>query len=574
METKNWIKTAVIYCRVSSAKQYEQWDSPELQENACRVYCNQNGLKVLAVYSEAFTGKIRARPEYVKASQFAIDNSVNYMVIFDLDRFSREWFAVYMSMKNELAKHNIILKDSKNLIGESRLVINNDGYDMSKYAWAKENPAEMTEMVYTAQAQIEWKKILQRTISQLIMLVQKGYWVRSAVIGFQNAKVKVDGKKRTVLAPDPIESVWMVRMFELRAEGIVSDEDIVEEVNRLWYRSWKHGIELTVKQMQAYVKKPIYAGILVEEWTNFKPVKAQFPWLVSIDTWNKANKGKYKLIMRSDDDIQLLDWKSTNFGPVAVRRKKYDPELPYRNLIKSSELQWQFITWSRSRNKRGNLFAYYHPIRKKGSLGENIAKKDFEETVDTFFQEIKLNPALRQIFLDRLDIIFEAKKSELLSQRNDMAKRLKSIEDNMTGLQAKACAVDPSYSLILKNINDQLVTLDKERQLLEQQLQDHEAKGFDSIENFQRFCLHFIEHLGELLSTSQNLEEKRIIFQFVFCEIPTYQDIINRTPKVYPIFVMNKPKKESPVMEDSSINQNWQGGSGSNWDQGLWRSLY
>ncbi len=62
---------------------------------------------------------------------------------------------MYMSMKNELAKHNIILKDSKNLIGESRLVINNDGYDMSKYAWAKENPAEMTEMVYTAQAQIE-----------------------------------------------------------------------------------------------------------------------------------------------------------------------------------------------------------------------------------------------------------------------------------------------------------------------------------------------------------------------------------------------------------------------------------
>ncbi len=57
--------------------------------------------------------------------------------------------------------------------------------------------------------------------------------MRSAVIGFQNAKVKVDGKKRTVLAPDPIESVWMVRMFELRAEGIVSDEDIVEEVNRL-----------------------------------------------------------------------------------------------------------------------------------------------------------------------------------------------------------------------------------------------------------------------------------------------------------------------------------------------------
>lgn len=49
-----------------------------------------------------------------------------------------------------------------------------------------------------------------------------------------------------------------------------------------------------------------------------------------------------------------------------------------------------------------------------------------------------------------------------------------------------------------------------------------------------------------------------VVSQFVFSEIPTYQDIINRTPRVYPIFVMNKPKKESPVMEDSTVNLKWQ----------------
>ncbi len=39
--------------------------------------------------------------------------------------------------------------------------------------WAKENPTEMSEMVYSAQAEIEGKKILQRTISQSIRLVQQ-----------------------------------------------------------------------------------------------------------------------------------------------------------------------------------------------------------------------------------------------------------------------------------------------------------------------------------------------------------------------------------------------------------------
>lgn len=75
-------------------------------------------------------------------------------------------------------------------------------------------------------------------------------------------------------------------------------------------------------------------------------------------------------------------------GQVKTRRKKYDPELPYRNLIKSSLLPGQFITGSRSRNKRGNLFAYYHPIRKRGRVGENVAKKEFENIVETFFQGI------------------------------------------------------------------------------------------------------------------------------------------------------------------------------------------
>ena len=50
-----------------------------------------------------------------------------------------------------------------------------------------------------------------------------------------------------------------------------------------------------------------------------------------------------------------------------------------------------------------------------------------------------------------------------------------------------------------------------------------------------------------------------IVFQVVFSEIPTYQDIINRTPKVYPIFVMSKTKKESTVMVDSNVFPKWQG---------------
>ena len=81
-----------------------------------------------------------------------------------------------------------------------------------------------------------------------------------------------------------------------------------------------------------------------------------------------------------------------------------------------------------------------------------IAKKEFEESVDTFFREIQLHPVLRQIFMDRLELLFNSKKSELASQRLEIENRLKSVLVAISNLQEKACAVDPSYAMILKNI--------------------------------------------------------------------------------------------------------------------------
>jgi len=58
-------------------------------------------------------------------------------------------------LKDKLASHGITLIDSKNVIGESRMAVQNETFDMSKYKWAKENPTEMAEMVYSAQSEIE-----------------------------------------------------------------------------------------------------------------------------------------------------------------------------------------------------------------------------------------------------------------------------------------------------------------------------------------------------------------------------------------------------------------------------------
>jgi len=58
---------AIIYCRVSSNKQKENWDSLNSQEKACRNYCKNNSIQVLWIYKEAFTWKKKDRPVFNEA---------------------------------------------------------------------------------------------------------------------------------------------------------------------------------------------------------------------------------------------------------------------------------------------------------------------------------------------------------------------------------------------------------------------------------------------------------------------------------------------------------------------------
>ena len=53
------------------------------------------------------------------------------------------------------------------------------------------------------------------------------------------------------------------------------------------------GLPLTIKQFRVIIQRTVYAAVNYERWTLWKPVRAQWIGLVSIETWNKANRGKW-----------------------------------------------------------------------------------------------------------------------------------------------------------------------------------------------------------------------------------------------------------------------------------------
>ena len=54
--------SAVIYCRVSSAKQTTRGDGLGSQETRCREYARYKGLDVVEIFHDDMTGSLTTRP--------------------------------------------------------------------------------------------------------------------------------------------------------------------------------------------------------------------------------------------------------------------------------------------------------------------------------------------------------------------------------------------------------------------------------------------------------------------------------------------------------------------------------
>ena len=97
------MKTAVIYARYSSDKQTEQ--SIEGQLRVCNDFANRNKILVVGTYIDrATTGTNDNRIDFQKMMRDSSKKEWDYIIVYKLDRFSRN--------KYEMAMHRKTLRDN------------------------------------------------------------------------------------------------------------------------------------------------------------------------------------------------------------------------------------------------------------------------------------------------------------------------------------------------------------------------------------------------------------------------------------------------------------------------------
>lgn len=545
MEHLNNIKYGVAAVRVSSDKQGLQGDSPESQLQQIKIMAQRKDIIISKVFEF-----IESASKEIQPNQKAIDyclnknNQISYFMVKSIDRFTRGGSKFYAKLKDQLDDHNIQLIDTYGIIGESK--INTLDHLGVKYKWSVFSPTYKSEILEAERAKDEVRDILTRMIGAEIEYVRLGYAVRQPPYGFMNSKAETIHGKRTILKPEPFESKHIITMYELRASGNKTDQEIVEIINEMGFRTREISIHskddrrkiigkrggkpMTVKLLQKYIRKPIYAGYKYDKWTKDKPLRAQFNGLVSRELFNKANRGKITIVDNSGE-VQIYE------GEIPLwlkRRNKNNPAFAYKNYVVCPHCHKPLLG-SASRGKSGQYFPAYH-CNKRGHYFR-VRLLDFENTLTKFCNRIEMSEENQQKIIGRLVREWEKRKNRNTNINSCIDQQIKEIDSEIELLTEKIKMV--SSLEVIKIFETNIANAVKKREELLNKTPEVTLENIN-FEDLLKNAKYYMEHLPELLFSKEDKMKDAAMFGLLFDELPSYQDLVNGTPKFSPLVGLNK----------------------------------
>ena len=553
-------KSAVAAIRVSTTKQGTEGDSPEAQKEQIERFAETKGItiKKFFVFMESASKEQQPMQEAVDYCKNA-KNGIDLFIIKSIDRFTRGGSLSYDMLKTQLESSNVQLVDIYGVISSQQInTLDHLGFE---YKWSVYSPSKKSEILEAERSKDELRDIMSRMIGAEIRYTKNGYWMRQPPYGYYSEKVDTNQGKRTVLRPREEEATFIRKMFKLRAEGLLTDPEIVDTLNDLGYQtrvsyirstdnlsrvlSKKGGKQLTVKSMQRTIQNTIYAGINVEKWTNYSPVKCVFDGLITTDLFNRANRGKkYIAYNQADGEYEIQRQAPKKH---LVEKVMNNPEFPYKKFVLCPECRGTLLG-SASRGKTGKYYPAYHCSNKGHYF--RVPKDQMDERIAQFIGRVKINQEQVDVLLSTIRKEFERRQA--LSGDDDKAilRRIQALKNEAEAALCKIMLLSNATAIAyleneIDQIHQKIVKLEKERQ----QMKNKKPIDIDRILARVRY---FLEHLDSLLLKQQDPHKKAQLFGVLFDQLPTYDDLDYGTQKT-PLFTGVNPAFSLLKLEKSLV---------------------
>ena len=533
-------RIGLLAIRVSSDKQGLDGDSPEAQREQGEAYAKAHNIVITEtiILLESASHEVQPMQKVIDVCK---DKSKGFQVVLikSIDRFTRGGGDYYSPLKRQLTRLGIALEDMYGVIGKQQInTLEHTGFT---YYWSEFNPTQKSEYLEAERAKDEMRDIMSRMIGAEIRYTQLGYWMRRPHYGFRSVKIDTKNGKRTILKPDKNEAKFIIKLFEMRAAHVYTNQQIADELNSMGFRSRvtivrdKYdrtkikrqigGRKMTAKMIDQYTSKLVYCGIIKEKWTHDKPVKAQFDGLVSVDLFNEANRGRVFVEVDSRDNITI----KRKAVPDHLKNKQvYNPDYPYKQVVACPKCG-KALSGSATRGKLGKHYPAYHCSRDGHYF--RVPKPEFDKTIEDFVRAITIKPeyvddviaAIAELWRERQTRQIDANRQRL-EHRDSLQSQIKATVDRM-------CIVTSETAL--KYLEEDIVSVEKELAELDEEIakQPNLQAEFDQVLQYAKYIL---EHLSELLLDLCNPLRKAAFFGAIFNKLPTYEQINFGTHKNSP----------------------------------------
>ena len=539
-------ENAVSAIRVSSTKQGTEGDSPEAQKEQIERFADNHNVHLKKTFIFLESASKAAQP-----MQEAIDycknpkNGIKIFIIKSIDRFTRGGSYSYDYLKLQLEEIGVQLVDIYGIISSEK--VNTLDHLNVKYKWSEYSPSKKSEILEAERAKDELRDIMSRMIGAQIRYARLGYWVRAPIYGFVTAKVETPNGKRCILQPKSEEAEFVIKMFELRCQGTLDDRGIVDEVNRLGYISrvylmrskkdrtkvvsQKGGQELSLKVFWRIIENPLYAGVNPEMWTQGKPVKCKFDGLVSIDTFNRANKGKV-IITENNGEVTIIRRKPADY---LVNKGAHNAEFPYKRYVMCPHCV-KPLYGSSSRGRLGKYYPAYHCNGRGHTF--RVPKKEFDETITKFVNNVQVTP-------ERIEELNQIVLAEWEKRQQELHKDDEVIDHRIAALKIEAkMTIDKikllSSEMAIKYMEEDLIKTEEQIATLEFEKKSKVQENPINIQVVMDYIKYFLNHLEYLLLDQIDTVARADYFGVLFDKLPTYQEIVFGTQDLDKITGLNE----------------------------------
>jgi site-specific DNA recombinase len=481
---------AVIYCRVSSAKQTVRGDGLGSQETRCREFAKYKGYDVVEVFRDDSSGSLTSRPGMQAMLGFlnAKRKEPHAVIIDDISRLARGLMA-HFELRVKISDAGGVLVSPSIEFGE-------------------DSASQLVENLLASVSQHQRQKNGEQTVNRMRARIQNGFWVFQAPVGYRYERVSGQGK---VLVRDEPNASSLQEALEGYAVGRFETQVEVKrflERQPAFPKDLPNG-EIRNQRITDILTRVVYAGYVEAPKWGVSLRKGQHEGLISFETFEKIQtrlKGTAK----------------------APARKDINADFPLRGFVLCNDCEKPLTAcWSQGKNQK---YPYYRcPTKGCVSYRKSIKRDELESQFELVLEGLQPSEGLfglvKAMFRDAWDIRL-GKTSE---DSKGIKANIKQLEKQVDQLLDRI--VDASSSAVVSAYEKRIAKLEREKLLAEEQL----AKSGKPRHTFEESFEHAMQFLSSPWNIWQNadLTLKKMVLRLAFVEpLPYCRTQGLRTPKL------------------------------------------